>query len=138
MSLPLLVRPMAPSETNLVLAAWKTRLYADRFRWRWGRQLDGEHFWLLVNHVLDRLTLPSSQVLVGCYETEQNTPICWMAVRRRKSQPLHDVLYADARPAIRDDLPLAAALEREFTALVERMCPLGERLTFNPFQELSR
>ena len=128
MSLPLLVRPLDASEKNLVLAAWKKWLNTERFRTEWGRGLDGRSFWLLVNHVIDRITLPSSSVFVGCTETEPKTPLCWLVAREAK------VLYVDARHEVLKDRVLSAALERELRARTQFMGPV----TFNPFQELSR
>lgn len=139
MTLPLIVRPLAASEESMLLAAWKKDLYDERFRMRWGRWLDGECFWLLVNDVLERVSLPSSHVLVGCYETEPHLPLCWMVIRAAKRVPrLHDVLYMSTRHEIHKDPPLAAALQREFLAVVERTHPLAPRAPFNPFQELGR
>lgn len=130
MSLPLLVRPMASSETSLVLAAWKHRLAERRYREPWGRGLDGESFWLLVNHVLDRITLPSCDVHMGCYETEPGTPLCWVALRGAS------VLYADARHEILKDPPLAATLERELLCRATGGAYMRDHL--HPFKELSR
>jgi len=141
MSLPLLVRPLAQSEMSLVLAAWKKSLYEERFRERWGRFLDGECFWLLVNYVIECVTIPSSKLLVGCYETEPQTPLCWIAIRPNRRVPVkHDVLYLDTRHEIRKDAPLAAALHLEFTSIIDRAHALmpEPRPHFNPFKELAR
>ncbi len=139
MSFPLLVRKMNASETNIVLAGWKNRLYEQRFRSRWGRGLEEDYFWLLVNHVIDKITVPSSDVLVGCAETEPGTPICWVVLRKITGLSTFDVLYVDARREILKDPKLAAALERELLAEVTKQRPLAsERRTFIPFQELKR
>lgn len=132
MPLPLVVRPLRASETNLVLAAWKNQLYEARLRTRWGRDLPTDCFWALVNHVIDKITLPSSTLLVGCH-VDVDTPMCWAVVRD------FEVLYIDARPEIRKDPALAVALERQLLHEVRQVIPIapGNR-SYNPFMELKR
>jgi hypothetical protein len=121
----------------MVLAAWKQDLYEERFRRRWGSGLDGECFWLLVNHVIDRITLPSSDVLVGCSKTEPGTPLCWTVVRKIERYGTYAVLHSYARHEIRKDPALAATLERELMTEVTKQRPIAsERRPFNPFHEL--
>ena len=138
MSLPLSVRTMAPSELPLVRTAWKMMLRDQRHRERWGHGLDGGCFWDLINHVIDRITLPSCGIYVGCTFSEPNTPLCWAAVRCR-IENAYDLLYIDARPNIRKDPVLAAALQRKLCEGITETFGHGlETVPFNPFQELRR
>jgi hypothetical protein len=133
----ILVREMNRSELSLVLSSWKMQLADDRFRFRWGRRLDGESYWPLVNHVIDRITLPSCKVFVGCSPPEPDAPLGWVAIRPAKEA--HEVVFMYARHEIRKQPEVAAALERGLLSEVDKLCPLmTQRNPFNPFQELRR
>lgn len=139
MSLPLIVRPMRASETNLVLSAWKNQLFELRTRSRWGKGLEPDCFWALTNHVIDRITLPSSIILMGCHEDEIDTPLCWAAVRKLRGLSTYETLYTDARDKVLRDRALAATLERELLSEITKTRPMpGVRRAFNPFLELKR
>lgn len=138
-SLPLIVRPMRESETNLVLSAWKRQLFDTRGLTRWGRDLPTECFWALVNHTIDKITMPRAVVWVGCYEMEVATPLCWAVATENYAQGAHDLVYIDARTEILRDRPLAASLERELLSSLAKVLPSAiERRSYNPFMELKR
>ncbi len=120
---------MRASETNLVLKGWKKRLFNQKHSWRWSRTLHEDHFWLLVNHVIDKITMPSSKILVGCHDEDQDTPLCWAVGRET-------IFYSDARVEILHDPELAAYLERALR--VSGWSIDVERPQFDPFKELSR
>lgn len=131
MTLPLLVREMAPSELPMVLSNWKKELRHERHRRGWGRGLEERDFWCLVNHVIDRITLPSSSIFVGCHEDEPETPCCWAARRGE------EILFLYARQSVGHDAELAATLERSL--LSHPLLAGSERIrAFNPFLELRR
>lgn len=153
MSLPLIVRPMRASETNIVLSAWKNQLYdlvfdprshtARRSAPAWGKGLRIDHFWTLINYVIDKITLPSCLVFVGCHEDEVSTPICWVVVRSiggvSMEESLCEVLYSDASLRILKDPALAATLERELLSNVARShISVASRRPFDPFVEMKR
>ncbi len=135
MTLPLLVRPMATSEVPMVLGNWKAELRADARTRRWGRGLEERDFWCLVNHVLDRITLPACRVFVGCHEDEPDVPVCWVALRRPPGLSTWAVVYLYVRQGLREDVELCAGLERELIARIDRPI-LPDRRPFNPFLEL--
>lgn len=136
-TLPLVVRLMANSEISMVLSDWKKELFRERKNRGWGKGLEDRDYWALINHVLDRITLPSCAIYIGVHEKEPSTPCCWAAVR---SLPPHtgsfEILFLYARQSIGHDPELAAALER---SLLEKLPSGAERLrSFNPFLELRR
>jgi hypothetical protein len=134
----LVVRPIRAGEINLVLAAWKNQLFHTRDRARWSLKLPIDYFWMLINHVIDKITIPSSLVFVGCHESELETPICW-AVVRRIDRGTYEVLYTDARESIHDSPQLSATLERELLSQIHAKRPLAQNCrTYNPFLELKR
>lgn len=134
MSLALFVRPMAAHETAMVLAMWKADLrFQDKSDKRsWGNRLRNGEFWALVNHVVDRITLPSAAVYVGCHPDEPETPVCWAAVRE------NEVLHLYARESVRKDPELAAAMQRAFLEIIESRVGPVSRATYDPFKELQR
>jgi hypothetical protein len=129
---------MSASERQFVLASWKHDLNERRAREVWGKGLRQADFWLLVNHVLDFITLPTSEVWMGCHPSHPETPECWMAIRRSKGLSDWQILYAYARVPIRSDPELGAALHRELVSFLsaERHFPSSEPIAFNPFKEL--
>lgn len=137
MTIPVLVRPLALSETSFVLSSWKKQLNDERYRHRWGKGLDGLCFWMLINHVIDKITLPSCEVFVGCERSEPGTPLCWVAVRKIKGLSTFDIVYLYARHEIRKDQKLAAYLEVALLSEVNKTRPFAsQRRSFNPFREL--
>lgn len=129
MTLPLLIREMLPEEQNLVKSDWKKGLWD--LRPDWGRALHSDEWWALVNHVIDRVTLPSVTVYMACHRDEPQVPLCWIAVRDG------GFLHMHARISVQKEPELAARLER---ALLEHpsLGAQGRPAPFNPFQELKR
>ncbi len=122
--IPLLIRPMNPGERPLVLSAWKRDL-ADA-SWRdWGAGLQPPEWWALVNHVVDRISLPTATVMMACHEDEPEVPLAWMAVRSLA------ILHQHARASVHDEPHLAARLYQE---LATRTGALPHR--WNPFLEM--
>lgn len=139
MSLPLIVRPMALAERNMVLSNWKEELREERLERRWGRGLTDRDYWCLINHVLDKITLPSCEVFVGVHVDTPETPVCWVSVRGIAGLSTYEVVYLYGRLQLRDDLELAASVERTLLYEVQRTHVLvNERRPFNPFLELRR
>lgn len=130
MGLPLVVRAMSASETSFVLSTWKKELRDHRGSFGWGKGLEERDFWALVNYVIDKITMPSCSVFVGCHEAEEDTPVCWVAVRKS------EVLFSYARRSVLKNPELAASLERELLARLP--WPAAKVKTFNPFLELRR
>lgn len=127
MTFPLLVRPVIPAERNMVLADWKRDLWDGQKKS--GRLTAGE-FWCLADHVIDRITFPSSEVFVGCHESEPSVPLCWAALRGP------DLIHLHARGAIFNDPEVAAAVERELRSRLPR--PVTHVGHLDLFQELRR
>ncbi len=139
MTLPLAVRSLRDSERNMCLANWKKDLSEARAWGSWGAGLGQRNYWCLINHVLDRITLPSCDVWVGCHTNDPETPICWVATRRIEGLQLHAIVYLYVRQQLRDDPELAITLERALLSEVETHHPLAtERRPYNPFLELDR
>ncbi len=137
-SLALFVRKMATTETKMVLANWKGSM-VEAFRRSPVRKLREWEFWALANHVIDKITLPSCTVFVGCAPAELLTPLCWAAVRKRKNGEDYEVVYLYARNRVKADDALAASVQRELLANVSKALPItGEPVTFNLFKELAR
>ena len=133
----LTVRTMQERELPMVLSNWKKELLEVQRGWK--RSLEDRDFWCLVNHTIDRITLPSCTVYVGCHEAAPETPMCWVAVRRVKGLQIYEIVYLYARKSVRRDPELAASLERALLSTVEHYVPLAvERRPFNPFLELRR
>lgn len=139
MSIPILVRPLHASEHSFVLSSWKRELFDQRPVHAWGRSLSWSNFWLLVNHVIDKITFPSCETFVGCHQDTPETPLCWVAVRKIPGLSTYEVVYLYARKSLEDEPELAAALERELLSRVgaERRL-VSERRPFNPYKELKR
>ena len=120
----------------MVLSNWKNTLNAKR-KEHYGphHALVERDFWFLANYVIERITLPSVEVFVGCHENEPETPCCWIAVRRT-SEDSCEVLETYARQIIGRDPELAASLERELRSRLpyKRM----EARALNMFLELKR
>jgi hypothetical protein len=139
-TLPLLVREMLPEERSLVLSDWKRDLWDALIDDRkegtpnWGLSLQSEEWWALVNHVLDRITLPSATVWMACHRDEPNVPLCWVAAR----DGMH--LDSHSRVSVRDEPELAAYLQRSLWehAMPKSRFGIGGRAAFNPFLELKR
>lgn len=139
------VRERTPDEFGMVCSNWKDELFEHRNDRNagpgrgWCRGLNERDFWCLVNHVIDRITVSSCKVFVGCHEKDPDTPICWVAIRRIEGLVLFEVMYLYARKLIREDPELAAGLERALLSEVNKIHPLAaERRSFNPFKELRR
>lgn len=130
---------METGEISMVLSNWKKELLEQRRAHGWSRGLEERDYWALVNHVLDRITLPLCTVFVGHHVNDEETPMCWVAVRRINGLQTHEVVYLYARKSVREDPELAASLERALLYEVSRVRPLAdERRPFNPFLELRR
>ena len=112
----------------MVLANWKASL-ADA-KLDWSERLPGEHFWALVNYVVDHVSFPSCTVYAGCHEETPETPICWAAVRAG------EVVMSYARQSVSETPELAAALERDLLTKIPVPCVRG--LPYNPFREMKR
>ncbi len=141
----LTVRDVLPAEIGMVCGNWKNELAEYRNDRNagpgrgWCRGLNERDFWCLVNRVVDRITVPSCEIFVGCHESDVDTPICWVAVRRIDGLMLFEVMYLYARKLVRKDPELAASLERALLSEVAKTRPLAvERRPFNPFLELRR
>lgn len=120
--IPLLVRDMLPEEKSMVLSDWKRDLRDQKPAW--GLSLQAPEWWALVNHVIDRHTLPSASVLVACHRNEPSFGLCWLAYRR-------GVLHLHATKDVMREPDLAAYLERS----LRDHAPKGVE-EFNPFLEL--
>lgn len=136
MAFPLLVRKMVPAEVPMVLSNWKHTLNVKR------RDFYGPHhalierdFWHLANYVIEKITLPSAEVFIGCHESEPDTPCCWIAVRSI-GEDACEVLESYARQIVSKDPELAANLERELRSRLpyKRV----ETRNLNLFLELKR
>jgi hypothetical protein len=120
--IPLLIRDMLPEEKSLILSDWKKDLWEQRPAW--GRALHSEEWWALINHVVDRITLPTSSVLVAASRNEPDFGICWLAYRE-------GVLHLHATKDVLREPELAAYLERALRDHAQR-----EDAPYNPFLEL--
>jgi hypothetical protein len=119
----LLVRVMAPSEEPMVKSDWKKDVREAHPQW--GASLYLEEWWALVNHVVDTISLPTSEVWMACHRSEPEVPLAWLAVRKG------EVLHRHARAAVQREPELAARLE---LALLEHT--RGQVADWNPFLEL--
>jgi len=127
---PLVVRGPTPDEIPMVLANWKQELLQERLRRGWGKGLREQDYWRLVNHVIDRITLPQSSVYIGAHPDNAGTPLMWMAVRDGV------MLYSYARRSITSDRPLAEKME---SAMLAQLPVVAIRIhDFDPFRELER
>ncbi len=107
----------------MVLSDWKKELWDSRPDW--GRSLQSEEWWALVNHVIDSISLPSADVWMACHRNEARVPLCWVAVRDGAFLHMH------ARFSVAQEPELAARLERTLTEHAQ-----GRPAPFNPFMEL--
>lgn len=123
--IPLLIREMLPYERSLVLSAWKKDLWDQKPDW--GRALRSEEWWALVNHAIDNITLPSSDVWMACHRDEESVPLAWLVARDLL------VIHVHAVASVTDDSELAAIIESSL-----RTKAPGELLNFNPFMELKK
>lgn len=121
--IPLLVRDMLPEEKSMVLSDWKKDLWESKPLW--GLALHSAEWWALVNHVIDRFTLPSSHVRMACHRSEVSVPLAWVANRDNA------VLHTHATRSVLAEPDLAAFIER---TLLDGQ----ERAQLNPFLELKR
>ena len=126
MTLPVLVREMLPSERSMVKSDWKKDLWDAKPAW--GRALQSEEWWALVNHVVDGITLPTCEVWMACHRNEPSVALCWAARRKDKLLHMHAVEHVRREPE------LAASLERDLRAHLTT----GPEWTWNPFLELKR
>ena len=131
---------MEPSESAMVLSNWKKELWEQRRERGWSRGLEERDYWALVNHVLDKITLPACDVVMGCHFSDPETPMCWVAFRRVPGLHIREIVYLYARKSVRQDPALAAGLERQLLFEIEHTDILfaAERRPFNPFLELRR
>jgi hypothetical protein len=137
MTLPIVIRPMREHERAMVLSDWKRDLAKPHGR-VWGKGLTTKEFWAIVDHVIERVTLPSSEVWVGCHQDDPSTPCCWAATRL--SVPGLVVLHAFVRRSMeREDPELAKAIKSEFfyRLVLQHRTELVHG-TFNPILELKR
>lgn len=124
-TLPLVIRALRPEERSMILSDWKKDLWEARPAW--GQSLRSDEWWALVNHVIDRITLPSAAVWIGCHRDEPIVPLCWAAARDGAFLHMH------ARVSVHEQPDLAARLEQELLAHAQ-----GRPAVFNPFLELKR
>lgn len=133
------VRRMLDSEAAMVLSNWKRELNELRNQRKWGRGLTDRDYWCLVNHVIDRITLPSCDVWVGIHVSDPETPVCWVAVRKIPALQMYELVYLYARRSLQEDPELAAMLEKMLLHEVNAVHTLAvERRPYNPFLELRR
>ena len=134
----LTVRRMLDTEQSMVLSNWKRELYEFRHIMNWGGGLKDRDFWRLINHVLDRFTLPSCEVFMGCHESDVETPLCWVALRRIPGLQVHEEVYLYARKSVRQDPELAAGLQRDVRGAIEAqgLSLAKERRPYNPYLEI--
>lgn len=128
MTLPILIREMLPEENSMVLSDWKKGLWDARPDW--GRALQSDEWWALINHVIDRVSLPSCAVWMACHRDEPTVPLCWVAVRDGAFLHMH------ARSSVHREPELAAEIERDL--LAHDAVGAQGRLSFNPYLELKR
>lgn len=139
MSLALHVRKLAVHELTFVRATWKNDLGSGPGR-DWAAGLSSERFWLLVNHVIDKVTLPSCEVFVGCHPDSPDTPLCWVAIRRIEGLSTYAVVYLYARQRFMRHPDVAASMQSMLIHEVKQHRALlsGDAPPFDPFKELSR
>jgi hypothetical protein len=125
-TLPILIRDLAPSERAMVLSDWKLDIRDERPSW--GVHMLPKEWWALVNYVVDRITYPSSTVVVACHRDEPMVPLAWLA--HRSSQ----IIGLSCRAAIRKDPELAARIQTELLGHIG----FSTFTPFNPFEELKR
>ena len=120
---------MAASERNMVLADWKRDLASTPSVKRgWGRGLTGYEMWCVLDHVIDRISFPSAEVVMACAESEPKVPLAWVAMRGPR------ILHEHMRERIVEEDPeLAAALAQEVWS---KLPSVLVRQPFNPIHEL--
>ncbi len=122
---------MEPNELSMVLANWKAEMFDDKRRGDgdkvWARLRDGD-LWRLLNYVLDRITIPSSQIWIGVHMDRHETPMCWAATRNG------ELLYSYYRKGLDKDPELRRMLEETFLTVLP-VVAIKSR-DFNPFREL--
>lgn len=129
-ALPLVVRGPTDGEITMVLANWKRELFEERVHRAWGRGLRDQDYWRLVNHILDRITLPSARIFIGAHPENEGTPMIWIAVRDGL------LLFSYARRSLRKDPALVERLESAMLKLIPVVaCRVHD---FDPFRELER
>jgi len=128
MSLPLVTRPMLPSERNMVIANWKQDLANPGGTRAWGNGLTTPEFWAIVDHVIEKISYPSCEFTMVCHEYVRETPMAWAATRDRQ------ILHMYARTELRKDTELAAVVQK---FMLESLRP-REPVDFNPIMELKR
>lgn len=138
--IPLLVRKLEPHEHGFVVATWKRDLEEQSERAPWRRGMTNINFWRLVNHAVDKVSIPSSSIFVGCHPEATDTPLCWIAVRKFAGLSTYETVYLYVRGRVRKDPELAANLQHRFVHEVGRIIGnvVLEMRSYNPFKELSR
>lgn len=126
MTLPTLIRTMRDSERSMVKSDWKRNLRDAKPAW--GRALQAEEWWALVNFVVDHISLPSCQVWMLCHQNEPSVALCWAALRDQGLIHMHA-----PEKMLTEEPELAAHLERELTARLD-----AQPTDWNPFLELKR
>lgn len=128
MKLPIVVRDAMPTERSLVLKDWKGDIAAMKGREApWKNSLTPEEFWILLNTVIDKLTLPSCRVKMACHELASDTAMAWAAVREGQ------ILHMHCKQSLLDDPELAAHVQRHLQAEVQAVV-----VPWNPILELRR
>jgi hypothetical protein len=140
LSIALHVRKLASHELTFVRATWKNDLGTPAPGRDWATGLSSTRFWLLVNHVIDKVTLPSCEVFVGCNPDFPETPLCWVAIRRLEGLSTYAVVYLYARRRFMRHPEVAATMQSMLIHEVKQQRALlsGDAPPFDPFQELSR
>lgn len=128
------VRRMLPSEESFVLSTWKHALRDTRRLQDWGMGLRDSNYWLLANFVIDKITLPSCEVWMGCHPSRPETSECWIAIRETPEG--WRILHEYARAALKSDPELAAALRTALVSKLEETRGFAPAESFNPYKEL--
>lgn len=130
-------RPMLEDERPFVLATWKKELNTYRLNTSWGAGLGAREYWKLANHILDKVTLPSCEVWMGCHPDDDHTPLCWLAIRRVPGRTEYAFLWSYGRRSLHKDPELAYMIEQTLLHEVRAKRPLLEtRQPFSLFNEL--
>lgn len=118
---------MLASERSMILADWKRDLANTPSRERgWGLRMTGYEMWCVLDYVIERLTLPNSEVYVAVHEKER-VPLAWIALRGPR------ILHEHAKGDLAGEPELAAAVARELWSKLPRVVT---RQLFNPLHEL--
>ncbi len=132
MTIPLIVRKAGSHEKDYVLSTWKQALKISPRKWR--KELDDRNFWCLVNHAVDRITFPSSIILVGCHKDSPDVPVCWVAIRKLAGLSTYELVYYYVRlEAFTAEIyeELLSQISKDYL-IAKEVCP------YNPYLELRR